>query len=116
MIIFLGILSLSFVLIGSAGYFISGPEYKGPVSDHFHGRRFLNPGSVKMSGFREVLKGMITRKQGEWKEEGDSHFKGKPVTRVDNGIRVTFVNHSTFLIQVDGVNILTDPVYSKRAS
>lgn len=29
---------------------------------------------------------------------------------------VTFVNHSTFLIQTAGLNILTDPVWSKRAS
>jgi L-ascorbate metabolism protein UlaG (beta-lactamase superfamily) len=29
---------------------------------------------------------------------------------------VTFVNHSTFLLQLDGVNILTDPIWSERAS
>jgi L-ascorbate metabolism protein UlaG (beta-lactamase superfamily) len=116
MVIFLGILALSFIVIGSAGYFISGPKYKGPVSDHFDGRRFINPGSIRAKGFREVLKWMITRKQGEWKEVSDRHDKEKPAARVDNGIRITFVNHSTFLIQVDGVNILTDPVFSERTS
>lgn len=30
--------------------------------------------------------------------------------------RVTWIGHSTLLIQVDGYNILTDPVFSKRAS
>jgi L-ascorbate metabolism protein UlaG (beta-lactamase superfamily) len=30
-------------------------------------------------------------------------------------IAVTFVNHATFLIQMPGVNILTDPVWSERA-
>jgi len=29
---------------------------------------------------------------------------------------VTFINHATFLVQVDGLNILTDPIYSDRAS
>jgi L-ascorbate metabolism protein UlaG (beta-lactamase superfamily) len=29
---------------------------------------------------------------------------------------VTFINHATTLIQVDGVNILTDPIYSDRPS
>jgi len=29
---------------------------------------------------------------------------------------VTFVGHATFLIQVAGINLLTDPVYSERAS
>ncbi|MCL4105743.1 UNVERIFIED_CONTAM: hypothetical protein GTU68_028620 [Idotea baltica] len=31
-------------------------------------------------------------------------------------IRYFHINHATVLIQIDGVNILTDPVYSKRAS
>jgi N-acyl-phosphatidylethanolamine-hydrolysing phospholipase D len=31
-------------------------------------------------------------------------------------IQVTWIGHSTFLIQVDGLNILTDPVFSRRAS
>ena len=30
--------------------------------------------------------------------------------------KIYFINHSTFLIQVDGVNILTDPVFSERVS
>jgi L-ascorbate metabolism protein UlaG (beta-lactamase superfamily) len=29
-------------------------------------------------------------------------------------LRVTFINHSTVLIQLDGLNILTDPVWSDR--
>jgi L-ascorbate metabolism protein UlaG (beta-lactamase superfamily) len=115
MFIFLGTLALGFIFIGSVGYFISGPKYKGPVSDHFDGRRFINPHNIKAKGFREVLKWMVTRKQGEWKEvsAGD---REKPASRFDKGIRITFVNHSTFLIQVDGVNILTDPVFSERTS
>ena len=116
MIIFLVIITLRMILIGSVGYFISGPKYKGPVSDHFDGSRFLNPGGIKANGLREVLKWMITRKQGEWNEISEHRDNGKPAARVDNGIRVTFINHSTFLIQVDGVNIITDPVYSKRTS
>lgn len=31
-------------------------------------------------------------------------------------LRVHFINHSTFLIQIDNVNILTDPIFSERAS
>ena len=31
-------------------------------------------------------------------------------------LRVTFINHSTTLLQFDGVNILTDPVWSTRVS
>lgn len=40
-----------------------------------------------------------------------------PPARVDAGnLRVTFVGYATVLIQIDGVNILTDPVWSKRVS
>jgi len=31
-------------------------------------------------------------------------------------MRVTFINHATTLIQTDGVNVLTDPIWAERAS
>lgn len=31
-------------------------------------------------------------------------------------LRIHFINHSSFLIQIDGQNILTDPIWSDRAS
>ncbi len=34
----------------------------------------------------------------------------------DGSCRVTWVGHSSFLIQVDGLNVLTDPVWGERAS
>lgn len=34
----------------------------------------------------------------------------------DSGLRVTWLGHSTLLIEIDGVRILTDPVWSARAS
>jgi L-ascorbate metabolism protein UlaG (beta-lactamase superfamily) len=33
-----------------------------------------------------------------------------------HAIRVTFVNHATTLVQMDGLNILTDPIWSDRVS
>ncbi|MGI9569758.1 MAG: MBL fold metallo-hydrolase, partial [Desulfobulbia bacterium] len=34
----------------------------------------------------------------------------------ENQIEITLIGHATFLIQVDGLNLITDPVYSERAS
>ncbi|XP_054711170.1 uncharacterized protein LOC129220766 [Uloborus diversus] len=34
----------------------------------------------------------------------------------DDGIRVTWIGHSTVLVQMHGLNILTDPIFSDRAS
>src|SRR6202030_3304077 len=40
-----------------------------------------------------------------------------PPRAVRNGdLRVTFVNHATVLLQLDGINVLTDPIWSRRAS
>ena len=40
-----------------------------------------------------------------------------PPRRVGPGeLRVTFVNHATVLVQLDGLNVLTDPIWSRRAS
>jgi N-acyl-phosphatidylethanolamine-hydrolysing phospholipase D len=33
-----------------------------------------------------------------------------------NQIQITWIGHSTFLIQVEGINILTDPIFSERCS
>ena len=104
------------VVIIVTGVSLSGPRYRGPKSDHFDGSRFINPGGVKAGGGWEVLKWMINRKRGRWDEEFGENYGKHPLAQFRDGIRITYVNHSTFLIQVDGVNILTDPVWSKRVS
>jgi L-ascorbate metabolism protein UlaG (beta-lactamase superfamily) len=37
-------------------------------------------------------------------------------TRPDSGLRVTWLGHSTVLIEIDGLRVLTDPVWGARAS
>ncbi len=98
------------------GYFLSAPKYSGPVSGHFNGKRFINPGNIKAKGLSAVFKWMFTRQKGKW-----SNLKGvspgdKPPVKVEDQLCITFINHSTFLIQTGGLNILTDPIWSRRAS
>jgi L-ascorbate metabolism protein UlaG (beta-lactamase superfamily) len=116
MILFFVIVGLFVAGILSVGALLSAPKYRGPVSDHFDGKQFINPGGVKASGFPEVVRWMMKREQGYWRQKADAKFGERPVERVERGIQITFVNHSTFLIQVDGLNIITDPVWSKRVS
>lgn len=106
------LLSLPFVV----GALLSAPTYNGPVSDHFNGKQFINPTGVKAKGLLDVLKWMRERKQGKWIRKVGVKIGPRPLPRYDGGVRITFVNHSTFLIQVDGVNIITDPVWSERVS
>ena len=115
MIILLSLIVGFFVVATLIGFFLSGPKYNGPVSDHFNGKQFTNPTGLKAKGLGDVLQWMFKRKQGPWKERRDVPFGEKPVA-TSQELRITYVNHSTFLIQVNGVNILTDPVWSERTS
>lgn len=115
MLIFLLGLSIAIFIIVLIGFFLSGPTYKGPVSDHFDGKQFINPTGLKAKGLKDVFQWMWKRKQGPWKERKDVPHGEKPVAS-SHELRITYVNHSTFLIQVNGINILTDPVWSERTS
>ncbi|MEA2416390.1 MAG: hypothetical protein QOI58_3047 [Thermoanaerobaculia bacterium] len=96
--------------------FFASPRWRGAASDHFDGERFHNR-ERKSETKRSVLKWQLTRVPGEWPEHPEATYGPPPHERVDGGrLRVTFINHSTTLIQMDGVNILTDPVWSERVS
>jgi L-ascorbate metabolism protein UlaG (beta-lactamase superfamily) len=92
----------------------AAPRHDGPRSDHFDGRRFHNHESGWQSE-GSFLRWQLTRKPGPWREWVDDPPGPKPPARVD-GLRVTFINHATTLIQIDGLNILTDPIWSDRCS
>lgn len=95
----------------------SGPRYEGPVSDHFNGKEFVNQGNVRMNNGWDMLKWMTKREPGAWPLWIKSEYGPKPPDFVGIGeLRITFVNHSTVLIQMDSLNILTDPVWSFRIS
>ena len=114
-ILFLLLVLVPFSMV-AAGIFVSGPRYKGPVNDHFDGKRFINPDGVRARGGWDLLKWMFERKKGPWIEDLSERYGKHPLGHFKEGIRITFVNHSTFLIQVAGINILTDPVWSRRVS
>jgi L-ascorbate metabolism protein UlaG (beta-lactamase superfamily) len=93
---------------------LSAPRYRGPVSDHFDGRRFHNF-AAEPRGFAGILRWAATRRRGVWRRRREEPLGAAPPRRVAD-LRVTFVNHATVLIQTAGRNILTDPVWSERAS
>lgn len=97
--------------------FFSKP-YQGQRSDHFNGRRFFNP-HVPRRRFLDFLTWTITRTPRPWPKEVPQKTKYMPPPlKYDHAghMLVTFINHSTVLIQWDGKNILTDPVWSERCS
>ncbi len=59
----------------------------------------------------------LTVKRGRWATWSKNKSFAPPPPRVGlGGLRVTFVNHATTLVQMDGLNILTDPIWSQRCS
>jgi L-ascorbate metabolism protein UlaG (beta-lactamase superfamily) len=98
-----------------AGCTFAAPQYHGPVTDHFDGDLFFNPDGRDGVRFSEVIRWMLERHRGPWPERTRNAPPGKaPPREVSGGrLRVTFVGHSTMLVQIDGLNFLTDPVWSE---
>lgn len=93
-----------------------GHYYNGPQSNYFDGKRFHNL-STSAHSTPSVWKWMLTRKVGNWPEKTKNLLHILPPARVEGGdIRVTFIGHVTLLIQTEGLNILTDPVWYDYAS
>lgn len=63
---------------------------------------------------RAILRWKLARAAAKWPKSVPV-TPARPEARVD-GLCVTMVGHASLLIQAAGVNILTDPVWSERAS
>jgi L-ascorbate metabolism protein UlaG (beta-lactamase superfamily) len=108
------LLLTSATLVGGC---LSAPAYEGKMTPHFDGKRFANPTPVAEKGLSDMLRWWWLRKPGLWPEQQEPvppRPRPEPRVREPGRVRVTFVNHATTLLQLDGVNLLTDPVYSDR--
>lgn len=91
--------------------------YQGPISDHFDGKRFFNPWNPKLPKSSELLRWKLSSKPKPWPKKLKKSQTDVPPIKVEgNTLRISFVGHSTMLIQTQGLNILTDPIWSNRAS
>lgn len=86
------------------------------ISDHYDGKRFFNPGGPGLKSFWSLLKWKFTSDRKDWLER--LPVKNYPYRPLAQGEKVsaTFINHSTFLLEFLELKVLTDPVYSERAS
>ncbi len=97
-----------------------GAGYRGPRSDHFDGERFFNPGTgagKSMADFWRWRRTRVPRPWPPWRDHGIApQLPAVPAVPAAGEAAVTFINHMTCLIQLEGLNALTDPMYSLRAS
>ncbi|OOQ60268.1 MBL fold metallo-hydrolase [Mucilaginibacter pedocola] len=86
------------------------------------GRKFINTIPTDSAGFGAMLP--ILKEYSNNKEENTPKIPLGPFktdisifdTPPKSGLRVTWVGHSSLLIEIDGICILTDPVWSQRVS
>ncbi len=83
----------------------------------FDGKVFENlepfPDKSLFTVIRWRLSSMFTR--NKWPEKVEQKFF-KPEAERSQSLKVSVINHATVLVQMNGVNILTDPQFSERAS
>jgi len=87
-----------------------------PVSDHFNGKTFFNPGAPAERGLLDVLRWKLSSKPARWPEQVETIPSPPPPAPVGDGVTATWINHSTFLLQTARHTLLTDPVFSARVS
>jgi len=103
------------LLLSSAGCSHLTRGYRGPTSDHFDGTRFVQPEPLSI-GFWDWVKRELTKHRGPWRTFTPADPAPCPPSRVEDGrLRVTWVNHGTVLVQMDGANLLFDPTWAERS-
>ncbi|OYY67773.1 MAG: Zn-dependent hydrolase [Sphingomonas sp. 28-63-12] len=106
-------------------HFLDAIYYRGPVTAHFDGERFRNPD--RDDSIRRMPRGKaggylwrrLTGQEADAAPGWPEHIAvtARPVAArvMGDAMVATWVGHATFLVQTQGLNILTDPIWSDRA-
>jgi L-ascorbate metabolism protein UlaG (beta-lactamase superfamily) len=96
-----------------------------PVSDHFDGTHFFNPEptvrrapageSQRPRGFFSFVLARLRRAPKIW-TPWPAHIENKAYPPPSGEASVTFIGHSSFLLRLPGLTVLTDPVFVARCS
>src|SRR3981081_1434258 len=86
------------------------------------GRKFLNPVPTTIGGFSTLFK-VLPRFLSSKEEKSPRRPLGPFRTDVsvyaappESGLRVTWMGHSSMLVEIDGTRVLVDPVWDERGS
>jgi len=95
------------------GFNVYSKEYK--ISDHYDGKRFFNPKNHQLKSFIDVIEWKLKTTPEDW----PSHVRNKEYSLpklIDSKAVITFINHATYLLQLNNLTVLTDPIFSERSS
>jgi len=120
-------INLSVFLILWSCATIEQPRSHDSLPSHHTPNGFRNPGYQPRRGFGDFLRwklGLGPHEAPPFSQDeipADKPIVVKPDLRQINHpdsdqVQITWVGHSTFLIQTEGVNILTDPIFNDRSS
>lgn len=93
---------------------LGSPRYHGPLSEHFDGKKFVNSDKPINIGFFAFLKWQFSKKRKPWPSEVKWGDSVKPSVPAAGEVTLTFINHSSVLIQSSTSAILVDPVFAER--
>ncbi len=90
---------------------------KPPCPRHFNGVQFFNYWSDDPKTGTAVRRWMLSRTPAVWPLQLENPPPAPVQQRVfGTDMRITMIGHASLLVQTAGLNILTDPVWSKRTS
>jgi len=93
----------------------ASPKY--PITDHYDGSKFYIKDAPSVKGFWDLLKWQVGGDKKPWPKWVDDNEPSQIQENVrPNEAWITYINHATHLIQLSNLNILTDPIFSERAS
>jgi L-ascorbate metabolism protein UlaG (beta-lactamase superfamily) len=107
-----------FWVIAAPPYATDKMNAPAPISDHFDGTHFFNPGAAPQPrGLGAVLRWRLQGERAVWtRPPPDPAFPPPPDAVAPVQAAVSFVNHSTFLVRLADAVVLTDPIFSERCS
>lgn len=87
-------------------------------NDHYDGKHFSNNGKVLSKSLIDLLRFFLGNNKTEKWPEFVVNQKTPMLAPKEmiNQCYITYINHMTHLIQLPKLNILSDPIFSKRAS
>ncbi len=104
--------------------FLDRIYHRGPASDHYNGSRFFNPDGEDTArlpsggsnrGVFLLRQATGTDGRPEWPAQVPVAAPSPPPRVAGAAMRVTWIGHATMLVQTQGLNILTDPIWSDTA-